>query len=85
MADIVPTTAGQDLQSPLKSHDAHIRLERDPDGRMVICVDVFDSSIENPTEAHVASKCEPNDPAGAAALTDYLISEWGFDVTVRFG
>lgn len=83
--EVVPTEEGVDITSPLKSHDAHVRLERDPDGKVVVCVDVFDTSIENANEAHLESRCEPDNEAGAAALSDWLRDEWGFYVRIGRG
>lgn len=92
MVDIVPTTQGQDLTSRYQSHDAHIRLESRhypssgpaaAHDETEICVDVFDSSVADPSAAHVASDCFPWGNGGAIRATEFL-RDWGFDQTVRF-
>jgi hypothetical protein len=88
MPDITPTAAGQDLTSTDGKRDAHIRIEEQEyvpgtKGTM-ICVDVFDSSVFDPNEAHMDSFCTPWGNLGAGEMTDFL-KGYGFNVTVRFG
>jgi hypothetical protein len=81
--DVVPTEKGRDLDSTDGKRDAHLRLERQ-DGRVVVCADVFDSTVANPNEAHLDSDCESWGNLGAGQITDFLRG-YGFDVRVRFG
>ena len=71
-----PDEEGQDIQSPDKRWDAHVRLE---DGE--ICIDVFDSRIEDSSRAHVYSMNFDDDEDGAEDGTLQL-EQYGFEVSV---
>jgi hypothetical protein len=74
-----PSEEGEDLENVIRTRDAHVRLEDDE-----VAVDVFDSSIQDPTAAHVDGDSFPDTSEGAKEATDYLRS-FLFDVRVVSG
>lgn len=68
---VTPTELGQDVGSTDKNYDAHIRLET-VDGKRMIAVDVFDTSIKNANRAHVESDLFEATVAGAKEAQRFL-------------
>ncbi len=78
---VMPTRRGTDLENVAKTSDAHIRIETYKQVGTNIYVDVFDSAIENPNEAHVVSEMFPWTDEGAGQATRFLRKR-GFRVVV---
>jgi FAD synthase len=76
---VVVTAAGSDIETKDGEYDAHLRAEEDE-----IYVDVFDSHIEDATEAHIrgGTWTYPRTTEGAAEITERLQEEYGFTVTI---
>jgi len=68
------STKGQDVKSSDGKHDGHVRLE---DGE--IAVDIFDTTVDDPDEAHVTSDSFSNSTIGRNQAKDFL-REYGIRV-----
>jgi hypothetical protein len=78
---VVPTRRGRDLQSAVQERDAHVRIEAYRQIGTNIFIDVFDSTIGDPDEAHLVSEAFPWTDQGAEGATRFL-QEYGFRVAV---
>lgn len=78
---VVPTSAGRDLDNVGKTKDAHIRIETYKEVGTNLYVDVFDSMIEDPHDAHTVSEVFPWANRGAEEATRFL-QKHGFRAVV---
>lgn len=78
---VIPNRHGTDLGNTDGTEDAHIRIETCSRSGPGICVDRFDSAIEDADEAHIESEFFPHSDVGADEATRYLQSK-GFRVAV---
>jgi hypothetical protein len=69
---VAPTSEGKDLDSADGTIDGHIRLETYKHLGTKIYVDLFDSSIRNPSRAHIISEMFPYTNKGARESTRFL-------------
>ena len=76
MNTIEPTRKGRDLENITKNLDAHVRLEC-WEGVLQVAVDIFRSSVNDPTDAHVESDSFANTARGRREATAFLRS-YGF-------
>ena len=77
---LVPTRSGKDLNND-GTRDAHIRIESYKDVGTNIYVDVFDSAVKDPSDAHVVSEMFPWTDEGADQATRFL-QKHGFRAAV---
>jgi hypothetical protein len=78
---IIPTRYGKDLQNAVQAKDAHVRIETYRQIGTNLFIDVFDSAIEDPNEAHLVSEAFPWSDQGADEATRFL-QEHGFHVAL---
>lgn len=78
---IIPTRAGQDLDSVNGKLDGHIRIETYRELGTRIYVDLFDSSVRDANSAHIDSLLFPWTDEGADEATRFLQSR-GFRVAI---
>lgn len=78
---IIPTRYGNDLLNAVQNKDAHVRIEAYKQIGANLFVDVFDSAIEDPNEAHIVSEAFPWSDQGADEATQFL-QEHGFHVAI---
>ena len=69
---IIPTRTGRDLTNMDETEDAHIRIETYKAIGTRIYVDVFDSSVQDPSAAHIVSEMFPWSDEGADEATQFL-------------
>lgn len=78
---IVPTRAGKDLENMDNTKDTHIRIETYKEVGTNVYVDLFDSAIEDPDDAHITTEMFPWSDEGADLATRFLQNH-GFRVVV---
>lgn len=78
---MIPTRAGRDIQNQDNTVDGHIRIETYKKIGTEIYVDLFDSAIEDPTDAHIESQSFDHTDEGARDATEFLQGK-GFSVVV---
>jgi hypothetical protein len=78
---IIPTRRGTDRENAAKTKDAHVRIETYKQIGTNIYVDIFDSAIEDPNEAHLVSEMFTWTDEGANEATRFL-QKHGFQVAV---
>lgn len=76
-----PTRRGTDSENATKTMDAHVRVETYKQVGTNVYVDIFNSAIEDPNEAHLISELFHWTDEGAEEATRFL-QKRGFRVAV---
>lgn len=69
------------MQSDTQAKDAHVRIEAYRQIGTNLFIDVFDTTIEDPNEAHLVSEAFPWSDQGADEATRFLQGH-GFKVAI---
>ena len=78
---VIPTRVGKDLDNQDRTIDSHIRIETYKHNETNIYVDIFDSCIEDASQAYLTSETFPYTKSGSNEASKYL-QNIGFRVQV---
>jgi hypothetical protein len=79
---VIPTFDGEDIFDSTGRYDGHVRVEHYEQLGTKIYVDLFDSSIDLATKAHVDSEFFNYNVRGAKEATEFLSAN-GFKVELK--